>query len=319
MRVTLVAPAGIPTRGYGGTERQVEWLAAQLVRLGHDVTVIAARRTGDAPFEIRQAGTAQQVRDAIPADTQLVHFHGPYLDVPYPSLNTCHIVGLDLSRFAESSGAPQNWNFVSASHARSYGRATFVYNGFPVDAYRLAAGKNERLFFLAGIARAGKNLNRAVDLARKYDLGLDIAGGVRWKLLTRSQVRRDMVFLKTLAPRYRFHGIVDGDIKLKLLGEARAFINPVAWEEPFGMAPVEAMLCGTPVLATRRGAMHEIIDPESGRLFETDDEFAAALGEIDTLSPARCREKAADRFAIEKTTQGYLELYARILDGELLR
>lgn len=312
MRITLVAQRPIPVRGYGGTERQVEWLAAELTRLGHQIVVIAATGSGQASYEIRQAKSLRQYREAIPADTQLVHFHGPYFDVPVPSLSSFHGVG------ASKHGTGGNWSFVSASHARNHGRQTFVYNGFPVDAYRLAGAKNDRLLFLAGIARASKNLNRAVELAQRFGFGLDIAGGSRWQLLTRSQVRRDRVFFKTLSSRYRFHGIVDGERKLALLGEARAFLNPIAWEEPFGMAPVEAMLCGTPVLATPRGAMPEIVHPETGRLFQTDEEFAAAADEVAALSPRLCREAAADRFSIRKTAQGYLELYQRILDGESL-
>jgi hypothetical protein len=308
----LIAGGAIPCIGYGGTERQVEWLATELVRLGHRVVVVAGHVTGPTAFEARQATTAEHYRQAIPADSEIVHFHSPYFDVPQPSLHTIHTMGVDVK------ASDRNWSFVSSSHARNHGRESFVYNGFPIDNYRLAASKSDRLLFLAGIARPGKNLNRAVDLARKYAFGLDIAGGSRWKLLTRSQVRRDRVFIKTLASRYRFHGIVDGEKKLVLLGEARAFLNPVAWEEPFGMAPVEAMLCGTPVLATSRGAMPEIIDSATGRLFYTDEEFAAAFGEVSELPPLRCREAAAERFSIARTAQGYLDLYGRIADGERL-
>ncbi|WP_378946503.1 glycosyltransferase [Mesorhizobium sp. ANAO-SY3R2] len=312
MRITLAVTGPIPCKGYGGSQRQVEWLATELTRLGHQVVVIAGRITGPAAFEVRQATSHQQYLDAIPQDTQIVHCHGPYLNVPFPSLNTSHGPG----PIIPPSG--KNWNFVSSSHARNRGRQTFVYNGFPVDAYRLSNVKNNKLLFLAGIARAIKNLNRAVDLAKTFDFELDIAGGSRWQLLTRSQVRRDLVFFKSLGSRYRFHGIVDGDSKLDLLGEARAFLNPIAGEEAFGMAPVEAMLCGTPALATPRGAMPEIIDADTGRLFETDDEFASALDDVAAMSPRRCREAAADRFSIQKTAQGYLDLYARILDGEVL-
>ena len=98
----------------------------------------------------------------------------------------------------------------------------------------------------------------------------------------------------------------------------KAFLNPIAWEEPFGMAPVEAMLCGTPVLSTPRGALPEIVDGDTGLLFDTDAEFAAALDAVADLSPQRCRDSAADRFPIAKTAKGYLDLYARILDGEVL-
>ena len=166
--------------------------------------------------------------------------------------------------------------------------------------------------------RVQAKLNRAVDLARKFDFTLDIAGGSRWKLLGRSKTRREGVFFRSLSARYRFHGMVDGEDKLRLLGQSKAFLNPISWEEPFGMAQVEAMLCGTPVLTTPRGALVETVDADTGRFFETDKEFGRGFAEIGGLSAQRCRQSAADRFPIEKTAKAYLELYARILDGEAL-
>ncbi|MDX8467812.1 glycosyltransferase [Mesorhizobium sp. VK23B] len=313
MRITLVAERTIPCKGYGGTERQVDWLAREFSRLGHKVVLIAGRGSSHPLCEVRQASSAAECRAAIPADADIVHFNGWYIEVSRPALNTMH--GFD----PEFTKKRQNWSFVSASHARNHGLGTFVYNGFPIDAYRLSASKTSWLLFLAGIARAGKNLNRAVDLARTFDFQLDIAGGSRWQLLQRTKVRRQGVFFKSLGRRFRYHGTVDGDEKLRLLGEARAFLNPIAWEEPFGMAPVEAMLCGTPVLTTPRGALPEIVEDATGRLFDTDAEFAEALADIATLSAERCRESAADRFPIARTAQGYLDLYKRILDGESLR
>lgn len=251
---------------------------------------------------------------AIPERTNLVHFNGWYdATIDYPSLYTLHGYVPNTPRDG------LNVSFVSASHARKHGRETFVYNGFPVDEYRLSAGKGDRLLFLGGIARAGKGLNRAVDLAKKFGFGLDVAGGSRWKLLGRSQTRKEGVFFKSLSRQFRFQGVVDGDEKLRLLGSAQAFLNPIAWEEPFGMAPVESMLCGTPVLTTARGALPETVDADTGRFFDTDEEFARGFGEIDGLSAQRCRESAADRFPIRKTAEGYLELYHRVLDGETLQ
>ncbi|UCI08277.1 glycosyltransferase [Mesorhizobium sp. B1-1-8] len=312
MRITLVAERAIPCKGYGGTERQVDWLASELVRLGHKVVLIAGRGSSHPLCEVRPASSKAECRAAIPADTDIVHFNGWYIDVARPALYTLH--GLAPERVT-----PQmNWSFVSAGHARNHGRETFVHNGFPIDAYRLSAAKTKRLLFLAGIARAGKNLNRAVELAKSFDFPLDIAGGSRWQLLQRSKVRSQGVFFKSLGRRYRFHGMVDGEEKLRLLGEAKAFLNPIAWEEPFGMAPVEAMLCGTPVLTTPRGALPEILDETTGCLFDTDAEFAQAFAAVGGLSPQRCRESAADRFPIARTANGYLDLYARILDGENL-
>ncbi|RWM03848.1 MAG: glycosyltransferase family 4 protein [Mesorhizobium sp.] len=311
MRITLVLMGAIPGRGYAGIERQVEWLATELVRLGHKVVIIGAPGSSHPLCEVRHASTDAEAIAAIPDDTQIVHTHSWPLDLGRPVLNTMREILTSLPNVP-------NWSFISANHARFYGHKTFVYNGFPVDKYRLSAAKNRNLLFLAGIARSNKGLSRAVDLARKFDFNLDIAGGSRWKLLGRSQARRDRVFLRTLGSRYRFHGLVDGELKLRLLGEARAFLNPIAWEEPFGNAPVEAMLCGTPVLTTPRGALPETVDADSGRFFQTDEEFAAALEEVGSLTPQQCRESAATRFPIRKTAMGYLDLYARILDGEAL-
>ncbi|UVK41667.1 glycosyltransferase [Mesorhizobium sp. AR10] len=311
MRVTLVLMGAIPCKGYGGIERQVDWLATDLVRLGHHVAVVAAPGSSHPLCEVRHASTEAEVRAAIPADTQIVHTHSWPIDFHIPTLTT-------LREILPSLPDMPNRSFLSANHARVYGRKTFVYNGFPVDEYRLSPSKNRNLLFLAGIARSSKGLSRAVHLAKVFDFQLDIAGGSRWKLLGRSQARRDRVFLRSLGRRYRFHGIVDGDVKLRLLGEARAFLNPIAWEEPFGNAPVEAMLCGTPVLTTPRGALPETVDADSGRFFETDDDFSNALQAVESLTPEQCRESAATRFPIRKTSLGYLELYTRILDGETL-
>jgi len=313
MRITVVIAGTVPCVGYGGTERQGEWLATELARLGHRVTIIAKPGSTNPACLVRHASSRGACIAAIPPDSEIVHFHGWYPDhLSLPYLNSVHT----LQKLDTGNGA--NWCFVSASHAGLYGKKTFVFNGFPVDAYHVAARKTERLVFLAGIARPGKNLNRAVGLARKFDFELDIAGGSRWRLLTRSKTRRELTFFKSLHPRFRFHGIVDGEAKLRLLGEAKAFLNPVRWDEPFGMAPVEAMLCGTPVLATPRGAMPEIVSDEVGCLFETDDEFMAGLSAVAGISPLHCRAFAADRFPIRATAMKYLELYARVLDGESL-
>jgi glycosyltransferase involved in cell wall biosynthesis len=291
----------------------VDWIGRELVRLGHKITLIAGVGSSHPLFDVRCAASEAECLAAIPAGADIVHFNGWYgADSSRPSLFTLH------GYVPDSPRPGQNVSFVSASHARKHGRETYVHNGFPVDAYRLATKKSDRLLFLGGVARAGKGLNRAVALAKKFSFGLDVAGGSRWKLLGRSQTRKEGVFFKSLSRRFRFTGIVDGDEKLRLLGSARAFLNPISWDEPFGMAPVEAMLCGTPVLTTPRGALPETVDADTGRLFETDHDFAIALGEVGALSADRCRESAADRFPIEKTARAYLELYRRVLDGETL-
>lgn len=313
MHVAMVVNHKIPCVGYGGTERQVYWLATELVRRGHRITLIARPGSSHPLCAVHHASSQSEVARALPTDADVVHCHGWHsADLSRPTLRTYH------GNIARGEPPFDNCSFVSARHAEIHGRQTFVYNGFPVDDYRLASGKSPNLLFLAAIARPGKGLHDAVRLAEAFDFRLDIAGGSRWKLLGRSRARRELLFFRTLSSRFVFHGVVDGEPKLALLGRARAFLNPIRWEEPFGMAPVEAMLCGTPVLATPRGAMPELVRDDGGRLFETDSEFETALEETGAIAPARCRDYAADRFSMARTADGYLQLYQRILDGEAL-
>lgn len=316
MKIALVSAGKLPVNGYGGVERQVQWLALELMHLGHDVTIIADAVAPLPGIDMR-ATSRVRLEEAIPADADIIHFHAKWPlnrdTFKKPFLNTAHNLIPNLN----TQSAP--WSFVSAFHAQFQGSSHYVYNGFPVENYPFYEKKSDRLLFMAGIGRPGKNITRAVDLARQFDFPLDIAGGHRWALLNRSQVRKELVFFKSLSHRFFFHGVVTGDKKMQLLKKAKAFINPIRVEETFGMAPVEAMLCGTPVLATPLAAMPEIVTPETGFLFTTDKQFKIALDTLSTLDPQQIRESAADRFSIKRTAKGYLDLYQRVLDGDKLR
>ncbi|MBN9553054.1 MAG: glycosyltransferase family 4 protein, partial [Alphaproteobacteria bacterium] len=163
MRITLAAQGLIPCKGYGGIQRQVEWLTTEMVKMGHQVTLIAGPGSSHPMCEVRHAVTNDECRAAVPKDTDIVHLHAWKVEAPFPTLNT------ERGHLPDYPRPQPNWSFISARHAALHGRKTFVYNGFPVDAYRLAPSKNDHLFFMAAIARAGKGLNRAVDLAKKYD------------------------------------------------------------------------------------------------------------------------------------------------------
>lgn len=315
MHITLVTSGRVPCIGYGGRQRQVQWLASELAARGHKVSVLA-RETGDLPgVQLISVRKASELAEAVPPGTDLVHFQGQMFparkdDFPVHFLNTPRNLkeGLDLG--------DANWCFISAFQATWQGGETFVHNGYPVDEYRLQTDKGRRLLFLSGIARPGKNLTAAIRLARRYDFGLDIAGGTRWSLLSRSSVRAEGAFLKTLSPRFRFHGIVDGEPKRKLLAEARALIFPIRVPETFGNVMVEAMLSGTSVLATPIAAVPEVVQEGDGFLFETDQEFGTALGRLHELDPAGIRGRAVARFSMTSRAERFLEIYQRILDGE---
>ncbi len=312
LRIALLVAGRVPAAKYGGTERVVPWLARELLRQGHALTIIASPGSFVPGARMIFAKARADALAGVPGDVDLVHFHS-WFDSGFrlPSLNTLH-GNLD------GPVGPGNWTFVSRDHAERHGRRTFIYNGFPVEEHYFSAKKSDRYLFLAGIARAGKNVTRAIRLARQFDLDLDIAGGSRWKLLTRSAVRREGAFFLSLDRRFRFHGMVGGWEKARLFAESRAFLYPIRWPEPFGLVIVESLLAGTPVIATPFGAMAELVHPDVGFLANSDEEFATAFAEVGAISPRRCREYAAENFNIESTAAQYVELYRRVLDGDSL-
>lgn len=314
MRIALAIDGRLPADRYGGSERVVAWLARALLRAGHEVTVLA--RPGSYVPGARMI-PVRDGRDAprnVPRDIDIAHFHStfPSPDYRLPNLSTIHGNHEGALRPAD------NLCFVSADHARRHGRATFVHNGLPPDEHLFRQAKSERYLFLARINRPGKNVTQAIELARTFDLQLDLAGGGRWELLTRSRVRRERAFFRSFQRRFRFHGMVGGWRKAELLANARALLFPIRWEEPFGLVVIEALLAGTPVVAAPRGAMPELIQPDVGFLCSSDADYAAAFEGVGALSANRCRDYARERFSAEEMARRYLDLYRRVLDGEPL-
>src|SRR5206468_698622 len=109
-----------------------------------------------------------------------------------------------------------------------------------------------------------------------------------------------------------------GWAKAKLFANARAFLYPIRWDEPFGLVVIESLLAGTPVIATPRGSMPELVAPDVGFLASSDEDFGAAFEAVGSINPRRCRDYAAENFPIEKSAAQYVELFHRILDGETL-
>lgn len=315
MHVVLVSNGPIPCFGYGGRERIVQWHASELARRGHRVTVIADKTGPLSGVEMIQARNRDEVRQAIPDSADIVNFHGMFYpnhaeELHKPFLNTPH----NLIRSLDISNA--NWNFLSDFHAQFQGGTTVVRNGLPPEDYQVAKQGNGRLLFFSGFSRPGKNLTRAIDLTKRFDLKMDIAGGHRWSLLTRSVVRKEGAFFRTLGPRFKFHGIVGGERKKRMFADARALIFPIRVPEPGATVVVEALMSGTPVLGTPLAVVPELVKEGDGFLFETDQQFAEALEAIDGLDRQAIRERAIARFSVQQMTDGYLNLYERILDGE---
>ncbi len=312
LHVALVTAARLPVEKYGGTERQAVWLARELLQRGHNVTLVASPGSFVPGAGMVFADTPEAAFQQIPANADIVNTFDvePTSGFEKPCLITHHGNG--------DKPAGGNRSFVSRNHAERHGRKTFAYNGLPVDEHYFSDAKNGRYLFCSRINRPGKNLTRALQLAVDNDLHMDIAGGARWELLTRSQVRKEGAFFTSLDRRFAIHGMVGGWTKAKLFADAKALLFPIRWEEPFGIVVPEALLAGTPVIATPRGSMPELVHSDIGFLCETDEDFAAAFANVDAIPAARCREYAAEYFSIEKSADTYLELYQRILDGETL-
>lgn len=297
MHVALFYHGLVPVDGYGGTERVVVWLARGLAELGHRVTLIAGRgsRVPEATVigvdPIAAAGHDFDVRPLLPRGVDVLHAHRPLPPAEVPTLWTLHgNEGPDPRRY------PPNMVCLSRDHAARHGTPTFVYNGLDPREYRFSAAKGEADLFL-GRLRTVKGWRWAIRGARRAGRALVVAGGRRVSL------RRSL----------RFVGEVKGVRKRDLLAEARCLWMPAQWDEPFGLTLIEALVSGTPVLGTRRGALPEIVTPEVGALGETLDELVALRPTLEAIDPAACRTRVERHFTHRTMAEGYLALYREVV------
>jgi glycosyltransferase involved in cell wall biosynthesis len=156
--------------------------------------------------------------------------------------------------------------------------------------------------FLAKTGRGVKNLKGAIAIAKQAHRDLDIIGG--WRL--------------SLNRHIRYHGLIGGEKKNRLLRSSSALLFPVTWDEPFGLAPIEALYHGAPVIATPYGALPEIVTPETGVLSNRMDELVAAATDPSRFDPEACHDRVMKTFTSEQMTNGYLEFYEKVLAGQAL-
>jgi glycosyltransferase involved in cell wall biosynthesis len=343
LRIAQVAPLheSVPPRLYGGTERIVSYLTEELVAVGHDVTLFAS---GDSRTSARLIeGCPRALRLARHTDTlalhlamveqvarrqcdfDLVHWHIDYLHFPvsrrerYRHVTTLH-GRLDipdiLPVFARFADLP----VVSISDAQ---RAPLpdvawqgtVHHGFPTQLYRYEPARGSYLAFLGRISPE-KRLDRAIEIARRTGYRLRVAAKI-------DRVDRDY-YLRDIAPLLRqphveYLGEIGEDDKQELLGGALALVFPIDWPEPFGMVMVEAMACGTPVIAYRGGSVAEVID-DGVTGFVCDDlaQAVSAVDRVHELSRAMCRRAFEQRFAAARMASDYTAIYRAITASEEL-
>ncbi|MPY76646.1 MAG: glycosyltransferase [Alphaproteobacteria bacterium] len=341
MKIAQVPPLieSVPPKLYGGTERIVSYLTEELVRQGHDVVLFASGDSETAGELVKcspQALRLAQVGDTLPyhvlqleqvrrrADEfDILHFHSDYLHLPLarsivrPSVTTMH-GRLDLpaypSLFVEFIDMP----LVSISDAqRSPLQAEWaatIHHGLPPDLYAFSPrGFGGYLAFLGRICPE-KRPDRAIEIAKRANLELKIAA----KIDKVDQAYFDQVIRPMLNdPRIEFVGEIGEAQKQDFLAGARAMLFPVDWPEPFGLVLIEAMACGTPVVAWRQGSVPEVIEHGiSGFIVESIDEAVAAIEQVGSLDRKAVRRKFEARFTVERMAHDYLRVYESLIERE---
>jgi glycosyltransferase involved in cell wall biosynthesis len=275
----------------------VVWLARGLVELGHRVTLLAAAGSRVPEADLVELDPAQIRRPDfnltrfLPPSIDLLHAHAPLATPPGPP----YVFTLHGNRRAGSAAAP-NTIFLSADHAQRHGGTAFVYNGMDPSEFTFRSGKSDYDLFLGRLHRV-KGYGWAVAGAKRAGRRLIVAGG--WR--------------PTLRRSLRFVGSVDGQRKAELLAGAACLWMPALWDEPFGLTLVEAMLSGTPVLGTRRGALPEIVTEDVGVLGDTLDDLVRLRAEVERRDPQACRTRAERWFSHTRMAQEYVRMYQHYL------
>jgi len=338
MRIAQVAPLfeSVPPKTYGGTERVVSWLTEELVRLGHDVTLFAsadsmttARLVPCCPESLRLATGSS---DHLPHhyvmlekllqkknEFDLIHFHIDYLHYPvsarerYTHVSTLH-GRLDIPDLLPLYDTYPDMPVVSISDAQrdplpNLNWQGTVHHGMPPDAYKASTKPGKYLAFL-GRTSPEKGLDRAIDIANKAGMPLKIAA----KIDKADQEYFDTCVKPLLSSNIEFLGEIGYPEKNKFLAEAAALLFPIGWPEPFGIVMIEAMACGTPVIAYPFGSVPEVIqDDVNGYIVSDIDGGTRAVENIGKLDRKRVRRYFEQQFTASRMTQDYLKIYNRLL------
>jgi glycosyltransferase involved in cell wall biosynthesis len=337
LRIAMVAPPWfeVPPQGYGGVEAVCAGLVDRLVARGHQVTLIGAGRDrtaadfvatfaeppsvrlGEPVPEVLHSAAAARVLEEVEVD--LVHDHtlaGPLLAVgrSVPTVVTAHgPVDGELGDYYRQLGDWVGLVAISEAQRRSAPDLPWVatvHNGIDVDAYPFREGKDEYVLFL-GRFSPEKAPHLAIDAARASGRPIVLAGKC-------SEPAERAYFLREISPRLGpdvwLFGEAGAADKGELLSRARCLVFPVCWEEPFGMVLVEALACGTPVVALGRGSVPEIVvDGVGGVVCQDPAELPAGIEAAGRLDPRRWRSDLRERFGLAAMAAGYEAVYRRVL------
>ncbi|MBI4394418.1 MAG: glycosyltransferase family 4 protein [Euryarchaeota archaeon] len=332
----------VPPPRYGGIEREVAQLVSGLHARGHDVTLMAG--TGSkvpcrlVTYSEQQKGSKAQRAWAKAAfwarlagmlpHYDVLHWHGradyfepAALRPRMAKVVTFHnpIIGKDVEHFRRLGG--RNLAFVSISdaqsrHVRNVGRWITIHNGIETNGGSATKdqGGAQYLLFLGRLSR-DKGAHTAIKLAKATGERLLIVGKAN------PDPQSAGYFESEIAPHLKdgqieYLGEVDNDRKETLLAKAKALLFPIEWDEPFGRVVVEALAHGTPVIASKRGAVPEIITHGvEGFICESEREMVQAVGMIDKIDRSACRHRAETAFSVDALVTNYERLYASMMEN----
>lgn len=335
MRIAMLAPIAwrTPPRAYGPWELVTSMLTEALVKRGVDVTLFAtldSQTSGTldgvvpAPYgedasidakvwEFRhlahvfeQAGQFDLIHNQadFPA-----HAFSRLVDTPI--VTTIHGFSSDriLPMYQEYQDVVHYVAISDADRHPSLRYAATIHHGIPIDDFPFKSnGGDELLFF--GRIHPDKGAAEAIQVARSSGRGLHMYG-----IVQDSEYHKTEVEPANDGLHMTYHGAVGGTQRLNALGNARALLHLINFDEPFGLSVIEAMACGTPVIATRRGSMPELIDHGvTGFLVDSLEEANQAIERIDEIDRRNVRRAVAERFTIDRMAEAYLTLYHRILE-----
>jgi glycosyltransferase involved in cell wall biosynthesis len=346
LRIAQVAPLyeSVPPRFYGGTERVVAHLCDALTELGHDVTLFAtaeaetraelvavrdqAIRLDDSPLKSDLAAHLTLLHEARRRARQfdVLHFHTDMLHFAmfephaHRSITTIH-GRLDLKDLPHVYARWPGFPLVSISNAQRQPlpRGNWfgtVAHGLPCSLYPFTERPQGGYFAFLGRLSPEKRPDVAIRLAQ--------SAGVPIRIAAKVDAADQPYFERTIAPLLRepgveFIGEIGDHLKARFLGEAQALLFPINWPEPFGLVMIEAMACGTPVIAWNRGSVPEIIEPGvSGYIVSSEEEARQAITRVASLDRRAVRRAFEERFTAQSMARGYLELYRRLIEPRQL-